>query len=92
MNDRRGSARSPRDEEPTPWCAAASAYALHALIDTELAAFEQHLTECAACRQEVDRLRETAARLGAASATQPPAHLREKVLSEIAHTRQQPPD
>lgn len=67
------------------------AYALDALTDTERVAFEHHLTECAACSQEVRELRETAARLGAATALSPPEGLRERVLAEVERTRQQPP-
>ncbi|MGH3435581.1 MAG: anti-sigma factor [Sciscionella sp.] len=69
----------------------AGAYALDALTDTERIAFERHLTECIACSQEVRELRETAAQLGAAVAIQPPDLLRQKVLTEVAHTRQQSP-
>jgi anti-sigma-K factor RskA len=64
------------------------AYVLHAVSDTERVAFERHLTECAACAQEVWELRETAARLGRSTAVTPPPHLRHAVLARI-HTEHQ---
>ncbi|MFE0020174.1 anti-sigma factor domain-containing protein [Amycolatopsis sp. NPDC059021] len=67
------------------------AYALDAVSETERIAFERHLADCATCRQEVFELRETAARLGAASVVEPPARLRAAVLDGIARTRQRPP-
>ncbi|GAA4529073.1 anti-sigma factor [Amycolatopsis samaneae] len=67
------------------------AYALDAVSDLERAAFERHLADCATCTQEVRELRETAARLGAASVIVPPPRLRESVLAEVAGTRQRPP-
>ena len=67
------------------------AYAAHALSDAERLAFERHLDACPACAQEVRELGETAARLGAAVATPPPAALWERVRAEAAATRQLPP-
>jgi anti-sigma-K factor RskA len=67
------------------------AYALDALSEIERAAFERHLADCVACRQEVDELRATAARLGSAVAVAPPAGMRDSVLAEIGRTRQLPP-
>jgi anti-sigma-K factor RskA len=67
------------------------AYALDAVSDAERAGFERHLGECAACRQEVAELRATGARLAPAVATGPPAGLRDRVLTQVAHTRQLPP-
>jgi anti-sigma-K factor RskA len=64
------------------------AYVLHAVSDTERVAFERHLTECAACAQEVRELRETAARLGRSTAATPPPHLRHAVLARV-HTEHQ---
>ncbi|WP_069173362.1 anti-sigma factor [Streptomyces griseus] len=67
------------------------AYALHALPDGERLEFERHLRVCEACAQEVRELSATAARLGlAVSAAAPPA-LRDRVLREITHVRQEPP-
>ncbi|HWH01277.1 MAG TPA: anti-sigma factor [Pilimelia sp.] len=71
--------------------ALAGAYALNAVDDVERAAFDRHLTDCAACRLEVAELRETACRLaddtavgGAATAA-----LRDRVLAEVARTPQE---
>ncbi|NEA68509.1 anti-sigma factor [Streptomyces sp. SID12488] len=67
------------------------AYALHALSDTENTAFERHLTGCEACAQETAELSATAARMGLAVATTPPAGLREQVLRRITKVRQDTP-
>lgn len=66
-------------------------YAADALPDSERGAFEDHLDECPSCRQEVDGLVATAARLGAAAAAPAPPAMRERVLSEIATVRQVSP-
>jgi anti-sigma factor RsiW len=67
------------------------AYALDAVSDVERAEFERHLGECPACRQEVEELRATGARLAVAEAVEPPAHLRSRVFAEVTRTRQLPP-
>jgi RNA polymerase sigma factor (sigma-70 family) len=67
------------------------AYAAHALSEREELAFEHHLEACQACAQEVRELQATAARLGAAVATQPPAALWDQVRAEVQVTRQLPP-
>ena len=67
------------------------AYVLDAVTDIERAAFARHLAECPSCAQEVAELTETAGRLADVSTTAPPAHLRGRVLEEIARTRQLPP-
>jgi anti-sigma factor RsiW len=67
------------------------AYAVDALSGPERAEFERHLEACEECAQEVRELRETAARLGAAAAAEPPEELKRRVLREIAQTRQEPP-
>jgi anti-sigma-K factor RskA len=67
------------------------AYAADALDPAERDEFELHLQECADCRQEVAELRATAARLAGASFEMPAAALRDRVLGEVARTRQQPP-
>lgn len=64
------------------------AYALHALSDTERAAFQRHLHECEACAQEVRELEATAARLGTAAAVTPPPEMKEQVLARIMNVRQ----
>ncbi|QNS08314.1 anti-sigma factor [Streptomyces xanthii] len=67
------------------------AYALHALPDEERAAFERHLAECEACRDETAELTATAARLGLAATTTPSPALREEVLRRITTVRQEQP-
>ncbi|MEU3271461.1 anti-sigma factor [Saccharomonospora sp. NPDC006951] len=67
------------------------AYAVNALTGRERAEFEHHLAHCEECAQEVEELRATAARLGAAMSAEPPGQLRERVLYDVAHTRQEPP-
>jgi anti-sigma-K factor RskA len=69
----------------------AGAYALNALSASERALFERHLCGCDSCRQEAGGLAETAARLATATATEPPARLRDQVLAQAARTRQLPP-
>jgi anti-sigma-K factor RskA len=68
------------------------AYALAALSDTERAAFARHLDECATCALEVAELRETAGRLADRVWSVPPPALRDRVLAEIARTRQERPE
>lgn len=67
------------------------AYALDALAEFERRQFEAHLAECPDCAGEVAELRATAARLGVAVAEPPPEHLRQRVLDQIARTRQEAP-
>ncbi|WP_243697200.1 anti-sigma factor domain-containing protein [Aeromicrobium phragmitis] len=67
------------------------AYAVDALTDAERAAFEEHLEHCAACRDEVDSLREAAADLSLLSAEEPPASLRHDVLRRVSTVRPEPP-
>ncbi|WP_019854036.1 anti-sigma factor [Actinopolyspora mortivallis] len=67
------------------------AYALDALTGTERARFERHLAVCEDCTREVRELRETVARLGTDAAASPPEGLKERVLEEVARTRQRPP-
>ncbi len=66
------------------------AYAADALTGAELAEFERHLARCPSCADEVRELRETAARLGMATAIAPPPGMREQVLAAAARTRQLP--
>ncbi|MGZ4591051.1 MAG: anti-sigma factor [Actinomycetes bacterium] len=66
-------------------------YAADALSDEERRVFEEHLDECPSCRQEVDGLLATAARLGAAASSPAPPALRDRVLAEIATVRQVSP-
>ena len=67
------------------------AYAVNALTEDEREEFERHLAQCPDCAREVLELRETAARIGAATATEPPEELKQRVLDEIRRTRQLPP-
>jgi anti-sigma factor RsiW len=67
------------------------AYVCDALGPEERAAFEAHLSECAACETEVAELREVTAILGIAAAEQPSARLKQLVDARIRVTRQQPP-
>ncbi|GAA3446796.1 anti-sigma factor [Planomonospora venezuelensis] len=70
----------------------AGAYALDAIGDElERRRFEEHLTRCAECAQEIATLAETAARLGGAAAAEPPPELRMRVMAEIEQVRQAPP-
>lgn len=79
--------RARRDDPHT----LAGAYALDALSEPDRATFERHLDSCDSCRLETGGMFETAARLGAATATDPPQRLREQVLAQAARTRQLPP-
>jgi anti-sigma-K factor RskA len=67
------------------------AYALDALDELERRRFETHLAECPDCTREVDELRATAAKLAVAAAETPPERLRQRVLAQVATTRQEPP-
>jgi anti-sigma-K factor RskA len=67
------------------------AYAARALSDTERAAVERHLDDCAACAREVRELTEVTARLGAAVAASPPPGLWDRVRGEALGTGQLPP-
>ena len=69
----------------------AGPYALNALPPRDRERFERHLAACPACAEEVRGLRETTARLAAATATAPTDRLKEKVFAEVARTRQLPP-
>ena len=66
----------------------AGAYALDALDPDERAAFEAHYPTCDVCRADVGDHRETAAVLAAAIASPPPDALKERVMAEVAATRQ----
>ncbi|WP_033296373.1 anti-sigma factor [Amycolatopsis jejuensis] len=67
------------------------AYALDAVTGIERAHFERHLQECDVCAQEVDELREMAARLAVAVEARPAPALRAAVLARITATRQTRP-
>ncbi|WP_433662973.1 anti-sigma factor [Nocardia sp. CA-128927] len=59
------------------------AYVLDALSTAERVAFEQHLTDCAACRTEVDELSEVAMQLAVAMPPLPATDMKERVLADI---------
>ena len=67
------------------------AYAVDAVDDLERARFEEHLTGCETCRDEVDGLRAAAAMLASATPVTPPASLRDRVLADITTVRPLPP-
>lgn len=69
----------------------AAAYVLDALDDEERRPFEDHYPTCEICRQEVIEFRSTATHLAAAVAALPPAALQQRVMAEIATTRQMAP-
>jgi len=69
----------------------AGAYAMDALDPLDARRFERHLASCDACAQEVAELRETAARLGVATAVPPPPSMKESVLAQAARTSQHVP-
>ena len=66
-------------------------YALDALDPHERARYEAHLEDCADCRSELAGFRATAARLGELENQSPPAGLRERLMAEVATTRQERP-
>ena len=60
-----------------------AAYALDALDENERRTFEEHLSGCARCREELADLSQTAALLAhGAPAAMPPPRLRERILAE----------
>jgi anti-sigma-K factor RskA len=63
-------------------------YALDAMPGPERDRFERHLTRCAVCDSEVRSLQDTATRFALAVTLQPPAQLRERVMTAAARTRQ----
>ncbi|WP_406841492.1 anti-sigma factor domain-containing protein (plasmid) [Streptomyces sp. AHU1] len=68
------------------------AYAVHALDTEERAAFERHLADCDACKQEVSEFTATTGRLALASTVRTRPVMREQVLQRITIVRQVPPD
>ncbi|MEU2060089.1 anti-sigma factor [Streptomyces sp. NPDC013455] len=67
------------------------AYAVHALHGEERAAFERHLAECDACKQEVAEFTATTGRLALATTVRTRPAMREQVLERITTVRQVPP-
>ncbi|MGQ0848825.1 MAG: anti-sigma factor [Actinomycetota bacterium] len=66
----------------------AAVYSLGSLDDLERRQFERHLPECSSCQREVAEHRETLVTMAWRDAEAPPAHLRGKVLAELARTPQ----
>jgi anti-sigma-K factor RskA len=66
-------------------------YLLDALDEIDRARFERHLDSCESCADEVTSMRGTVAALGSPLADEPPAQLRERVLTAAANTRQEAP-
>jgi anti-sigma-K factor RskA len=70
------------------WSELAAPYALGALDPEARARFEAHLADCAACRGEVQSLREVTALLAnTAPPATPPAGLRDRILREARRVR-----
>jgi hypothetical protein len=67
------------------------AYAADALPADERRFFEQHLAVCDAVRRGGRRAHGTAAWLGATAETAPPFELKDRVMAEVDHTRQDRP-
>src|SRR5690349_23917756 len=73
--------------------ALAGAYALDALEPgAEHDRFTRHLSRCPSCASEVRGFREVATAMAFATAAEPPAGLRDRVLAAAARTRQVPPE
>ena len=67
------------------------AYAIDAVDPAERGRVERHLSECESCAAEEAELRETVWRLSDVTEAEPPAAMRERVLSRARRTRQEPP-
>ncbi|MDN5895594.1 MAG: anti-sigma factor [Nocardioides sp.] len=67
------------------------AYAIDAVDDIERERFEQHLEDCADCRDEVATLREAGAMLSSLTTTQPPSSVRDRLMADISTVRPLPP-
>lgn len=67
------------------------AFAMGALSDQEHDTFVAHLPNCPQCRDEVAELVATTTLLGIAASAGPPAGFRDRVMAEVANTRQLPP-
>lgn len=68
----------------------AAPYALHALEPAERVRFEKHVRKCGLCDAEVRALSEDAVRLAWSAAVPPPAALRDRVLTAVRSTPQDP--
>jgi anti-sigma-K factor RskA len=66
------------------WSDSAGAYVLGAMPVAEREAFEEHLTTCTICREEVDELRPAAEALPMASPLMvPPPALKDRIMAEV---------
>jgi len=71
----------------------AGPYALDALeAGSERDRFIRHLSRCQSCAAEAKGFREVATAMAFAAAAEPPAELRDRVLTAAARTRQLPPE
>ncbi|MGH7459431.1 MAG: anti-sigma factor [Pseudomonas sp.] len=70
------------------WTEYAASYALGALDQDELGAFEAHLAECALCRSEVQSYKEVTGALGLAAPPRPaPPQLKGRILAQARQVR-----
>jgi len=66
------------------WDGDAAAYALHALEENEVRAFEKHLASCKRCQDELASFREAVEALPTAAPTlAPPPELKRRVMAEV---------
>jgi anti-sigma-K factor RskA len=69
----------------------AAAYALDALDDRERVAFEGHYGSCEVCHADVQEMRATLTQVASSLAVAPPMSLKDRVMAEVAVTRQLSP-
>jgi len=70
------------------WKDLAASYALDALDAPDRQAFESHLADCVACRDDVQAYREVAGTLAhAAPVHGPPPHLKDRILARVRESR-----
>ncbi|MGD9529377.1 MAG: anti-sigma factor [Pseudonocardia sp.] len=78
-----------RAGEACAWNEQAAAYALHALEPGEAEALRAHLAGCESCRATVAETEDVAAAVAeSAEPVEPPPHLRQQILAEVARTPQ----
>jgi len=85
------SGMSPDESDFNDMASLAGLYALDALDGDERARFEAYLATSVEAQEEVAGFRAAAAEMSQVSSAQPPAGLRERVLAEVATTRQDVP-
>jgi len=69
----------------------AAAYALDALDDRERFAFEAHYGACDVCHSDVHEFRDTLTQVATSLSAPPPLSLKDRVMAEVATTRQLSP-